>query len=150
MWTSMKFCFVGLLWLERKTRLELATPTLARWCSTTELFPHSWQTRTSGLNHVAWFILHCLVFREHLLAFICLRSLESAFISYCIRQFLSSTFLKYFSSPALQAFLRKACWMYDAVFISDLYYITRFHRWCQPCFKKKITVWSENVIATFL
>ena len=26
--------------MERKTRLELATPTLARWCSTTELFPH--------------------------------------------------------------------------------------------------------------
>ena len=25
--------------MERKTRLELATPTLARWCSTTELFP---------------------------------------------------------------------------------------------------------------
>ncbi len=25
--------------VERKTRLELATPTLARWCSTTELFP---------------------------------------------------------------------------------------------------------------
>ena len=26
--------------LERKTRFELATPTLARWCSTTELLPH--------------------------------------------------------------------------------------------------------------
>ena len=26
--------------LERETRLELATPTLARLCSTTELFPH--------------------------------------------------------------------------------------------------------------
>ena len=26
--------------MERKTRLELATPTLARWCSTTELLPH--------------------------------------------------------------------------------------------------------------
>ena len=26
--------------LERKTRLELATLTLARWCSTTELLPH--------------------------------------------------------------------------------------------------------------
>jgi hypothetical protein len=26
--------------MERKARLELATPTLARWCSTTELFPH--------------------------------------------------------------------------------------------------------------
>ena len=25
--------------MERKTRLELATPTLARWCSTTELLP---------------------------------------------------------------------------------------------------------------
>ena len=25
--------------LERKTRFELATPTLARWCSTTELLP---------------------------------------------------------------------------------------------------------------
>ncbi len=27
-------------WLELETRLELATPTLARLCSTTELFPH--------------------------------------------------------------------------------------------------------------
>ena len=27
--------------LERKTRFELATPTLARWCSTTELLPHT-------------------------------------------------------------------------------------------------------------
>ena len=26
--------------MERKTRFELATPTLARWCSTTELLPH--------------------------------------------------------------------------------------------------------------
>ena len=26
--------------VERKTRLELATPTLARLCSTTELYPH--------------------------------------------------------------------------------------------------------------
>jgi hypothetical protein len=25
--------------MERKTRFELATPTLARWCSTTELLP---------------------------------------------------------------------------------------------------------------
>ena len=29
----------GIKQMERKTRLELATPTLARWCSTTELFP---------------------------------------------------------------------------------------------------------------
>ena len=28
--------------LERETRFELATPTLARLCSTTELFPHYW------------------------------------------------------------------------------------------------------------
>jgi hypothetical protein len=27
--------------MERETRFELATPTLARLCSTTELFPHS-------------------------------------------------------------------------------------------------------------
>ena len=27
--------------MERATRLELATPTLARLCSTTELYPHS-------------------------------------------------------------------------------------------------------------
>jgi hypothetical protein len=27
--------------MERKTGLEPATPTLARWCSTTELLPHS-------------------------------------------------------------------------------------------------------------
>ena len=37
--------------MERKTRLELATPTLARLCSTTELFPHkngaSEQNRTA-------------------------------------------------------------------------------------------------------
>ena len=26
--------------MERETRFELATPTLARLCSTTELFPH--------------------------------------------------------------------------------------------------------------
>ena len=31
--------------MERKTRLELATPTLARWCSTTELLPHEVATR---------------------------------------------------------------------------------------------------------
>ncbi len=28
--------------LERKTGFEPATPTLARWCSTTELLPHYW------------------------------------------------------------------------------------------------------------
>jgi hypothetical protein len=28
------------IFMERKTRFELATPTLARWCSTTELLPH--------------------------------------------------------------------------------------------------------------
>ena len=28
-------------YLERKTRFELATPTLARWCSTTELLPQN-------------------------------------------------------------------------------------------------------------
>ncbi len=27
--------------VERKTGLEPATPTLARWCSTTELLPHT-------------------------------------------------------------------------------------------------------------
>ena len=27
-------------YMERKTGFEPATPTLARWCSTTELFPH--------------------------------------------------------------------------------------------------------------
>ena len=32
--------------MERKTRLELATPTLARWCSTTELLPHWWCSGT--------------------------------------------------------------------------------------------------------
>ncbi len=32
--TKGRFC------LERETRFELATPTLARLCSTTELFPH--------------------------------------------------------------------------------------------------------------
>ena len=32
--------------MERKTRLELATPTLARWCSTTELLPHMWCSGT--------------------------------------------------------------------------------------------------------
>ena len=29
--------------LERKTGFEPATPTLARWCSTTELLPHIWK-----------------------------------------------------------------------------------------------------------
>ena len=33
-------------YMERKTRLELATPTLARWCSTTELLPHLWCSGT--------------------------------------------------------------------------------------------------------
>ena len=33
-------------YMERKTRLELATPTLARWCSTTELLPHWWCSGT--------------------------------------------------------------------------------------------------------
>jgi hypothetical protein len=28
--------------MERKTRFELATPTLARWCSTTELLPQQY------------------------------------------------------------------------------------------------------------
>jgi hypothetical protein len=28
--------------MERKTGLEPATPTLARWCSTTELLPQNW------------------------------------------------------------------------------------------------------------
>ena len=32
--------------MERKTRLELATPTLARLCSTTELLPLKWRPRT--------------------------------------------------------------------------------------------------------
>ena len=36
------------LFLERKTRFELATPTLARWCSTTELLPH--MVRVKGLE----------------------------------------------------------------------------------------------------
>ena len=35
--------------LERKTRLELATPTLARWCSTTELLPqNNWCSGTES------------------------------------------------------------------------------------------------------
>jgi hypothetical protein len=34
-----KFPANPLIYLERETRLELATPTLARLCSTTELFP---------------------------------------------------------------------------------------------------------------
>ena len=29
--------------MERKTGFEPATPTLARWCSTTELLPHIWE-----------------------------------------------------------------------------------------------------------
>ena len=34
--------------MERKTRFELATPTLARWCSTTELLPHVHKLFLSG------------------------------------------------------------------------------------------------------
>ena len=34
--------------VERKTRFELATPALARRCSTTELFPHTWCPRTES------------------------------------------------------------------------------------------------------
>ena len=36
--------------MERKTGLEPATPTLARWCSTTELLPHRPDKRGSYLS----------------------------------------------------------------------------------------------------
>ena len=35
--------------MERKTGLEPATPTLARWCSTTELLPHASDNSVSPL-----------------------------------------------------------------------------------------------------
>src|SRR5215467_9235744 len=38
--------------LERETRLELATPTLARLCSTTELFPRKNGHRIIGIRHL--------------------------------------------------------------------------------------------------
>src|SRR5699024_3237797 len=38
--------------MERKTGFEPATPTLARWCSTTELLPHyGWATRIRTWAH---------------------------------------------------------------------------------------------------
>ena len=48
-------CLTTWLWrrekiLERQTRFELATSTLARWHSTTELLPHSWCLRVES-NH---------------------------------------------------------------------------------------------------
>jgi hypothetical protein len=36
--------------LERETRFELATPTLARLCSTTELFPHLLKLLAAALD----------------------------------------------------------------------------------------------------
>ncbi len=33
---------------KRKTRFELATPTLARWCSTTELLPRIYENKDAG------------------------------------------------------------------------------------------------------
>lgn len=41
--------------MERETRLELATPTLARLCSTTELFPriqHTYQQNFRGVDSI--------------------------------------------------------------------------------------------------
>ena len=46
---------IGPEYMERKTRLELATPTLARWCSTTELFP---QIHVQGLCSPATFMYY--------------------------------------------------------------------------------------------
>ena len=37
--SAIRPCIISPLRMERETRLELATPTLARLCSTTELFP---------------------------------------------------------------------------------------------------------------
>ena len=51
----MYFDFPGIL--ERETRLELATPTLARLCSTTELFPRettrNYKALTNGVKVTA-------------------------------------------------------------------------------------------------
>ena len=41
--------------MERKTRFELATPSLARRCSTTELFPHASATNIS-IRHYRVFV----------------------------------------------------------------------------------------------
>ena len=46
--------------MERKTRLELATPTLARWCSTTELFPHYYQLQVMHSSCLAELTKHIL------------------------------------------------------------------------------------------
>ena len=51
MLTKMAFCskiHLVAIQVERKTRFELATPSLARRCSTTELFPHKWCLSTES------------------------------------------------------------------------------------------------------
>ena len=50
--------------LERETRFELATPTLARLCSTTELFPHlhasAFYRKHRDCQHLFWTFFHKL------------------------------------------------------------------------------------------
>ena len=53
--------------MERETRFELATPTLARSCSTAELFPHGYHLNWSAI--IATFFLFVKVFGYNFLKF---------------------------------------------------------------------------------
>ena len=75
--------------MERKTRLELATPTLARWCSTTELFPHlatrmGVEPMTSAVtgrhsNQLNYRAILCCSHQQQILLYISIISLSTIF-----------------------------------------------------------------------
>ena len=116
---------------------------------------------TSGLNHVAWFILHCLVFREQSLV-LSNRAAHLSDLFIVSHRFLSvKNFLNFFSKtswPNLQAtspnrLPLKACWLFSvAVSLSDLYYDTRLFLICQHLFlkksKKRLSVARRSTISS--
>ena len=74
--------------VERETRLELATPTLARLCSTTELFPHFCTFRSVKLPVLRWLCLSVLLLLKLWRAFyrqsISCQPQKYAFITDCL------------------------------------------------------------------
>ena len=68
------------------------------------------QTRTSGLNHVAWFILHCLVFREHLAVSAAHRLNQLLYLT-SFRIFCQASFFDVFhtAADACSFYLMKQC-----------------------------------------
>ena len=110
---------------------------------------------TSGLNHVAWFILHCLVFREQSLV-LSNRAAHLSDLFIVSHRFLSvKNFFNFFSktswpdpqatSPNRLPF--KACWLFSvAVSLSDLYYDTRLFLICQHLFSKKIADLAKKIL----